>query len=86
MGPFTNDAIHLGLLAKWDKTDCSLISRQKTKIEKCLIIGGGINYYGMSKLIFLHGTMNEFAYEEALLIYKDDIKENEKKRKYQVNI
>jgi len=40
----------------------------------------------MSKLIFLHGTMNEFAYEEALLIYKDDIKENEKKRKYQVNI
>ena len=34
----------------------------------------------MSKLIFLDGTMNEFAYGQALLFYKDDIEEVEKRK------
>ena len=33
----------------------------------------------MSKLIFLDGTMNEFAYGQTLLFYKDDIEEIEKR-------
>ena len=48
------------------------------------MIAGGINYFGLSKLIFLEGTMNEFSYGQALLFYKDDIKEIEKNHK--VNI
>ena len=43
-----------------------------------MMIAGGINYFGLSKLIFLEGTMNEFSYGQALLFYKDDIQEIEK--------
>ena len=78
LGPFTNDAIRLDPQTKWDKNTYSLINRPKRKVEKSLIIAGGINYYGMSKLIFLDGTMNEFAYGQTLLFYKDDIEEIEK--------
>ena len=46
-----------------------------------MTIAAGINYYGLSKLIFLDGTMNEFAYGQALLFYKDDIEEIEKREK-----
>ena len=79
LGPFTNDAIRLDPQTKWDKNTYSLINRPKRKVEKRLIIAGGINYYGMSKLIFLDGTMNEFAYGQTLLFYKDDIEEIEKR-------
>ena len=34
----------------------------------------------MSKLIFLDGTMNEFTYGQALLFYKYDIEEVEKRK------
>ena len=37
------------------------------------MIAGGISYYGLSRLIFLEGTMNDFAYGQALMFYKDDI-------------
>ena len=37
------------------------------------MIAGGICYYGLSHLIFLEGTMNDFAYGQALMFYKEDI-------------
>jgi hypothetical protein len=37
------------------------------------MIIGVINFFGLSKLMFLEGSMNEFAYGQALLFYKDDI-------------
>ena len=37
------------------------------------MFAGGINYFGLSQLIFLEGTMNNFSYDQALLFYKDDI-------------
>ena len=48
------------------------------------MIAGGINFYGLSKLIFLDGTMNEFAYGQALLFYKDDIEKIEKEHKLKI--
>ena len=37
------------------------------------MIDGGISYHGLSKLIILDGTLNEFLYGQVLLFYKDDI-------------
>ena len=34
--------------------------------------------------MFLEGTMNEFSYGQALLFYKDDIEEIEKKSKMKI--
>ena len=43
LGPFTNDAIRLDPQTKWDKSTYSLKNRPKRKVEKYLIIAGGIN-------------------------------------------
>ena len=66
---------------KWDKRTYKLLNRPKKKFENSLIIAGGINYFGLSKLIFLEGTMNQFSYGQTLLFYKDDIKKIEEKGK-----
>ena len=45
------------------------------------MVAGGISYYGLSDLILLKGTMNDFSYEQALLYYKqnyDNFTENTK--------
>ena len=54
------------------------------KLEKSLMIAGGINFYGLSKLLFLDGTMNEFVYGQALLFYKYDIEKIEKEHKLKI--
>ena len=48
------------------------------------MIAGGINFYGVSNLIFLDGTMNEFSYDHALLFYKDDIEKIQKENKIKI--
>ena len=48
------------------------------------MIEGGINFYGLRKLIFLDGMMNEFTYGQALLFYKDDIEKIEKEHKLKI--
>ena len=50
-----------------------LVNRPIRKFEKSLMIAGGISYYGLSRLIFLEGTMNDFAYGQACIFYKEDI-------------
>ena len=37
------------------------------------MVAGGISYHGMTKLIILDGTVNEFSYGQGLLFYKDDM-------------
>ena len=32
------------------------------KYPKSIMLAGGISYYGLSDLIIVEGTMNEFAY------------------------
>ena len=39
-----------------------------------MVIAGGISFYGVGKIIFLNGTMNEFAYAQTLLFYNEDKK------------
>ena len=80
LGPFTHDYIRLDPnLNRLDKKTYDLLNRPTKKFEKSITIAGGINYYGVSKLIFLEGTMTEFSYGQALLFYKDDIDKIEKK-------
>ena len=39
------------------------------------MIAGFISYYGLSNIIFVEGTMNNFAYGQTLIFYKEDIEE-----------
>ena len=85
LGSYTNDLIRLDpKKQKWDKHTYKLLNRPKKKFENSLIIAGGINYFGLSKLIFLEGTMNQFSYGQTLLFYKDDIKKIEEKEKIKI--
>ena len=68
----------------WDENTYKLLNREKKKFEKSLMIAGGINYFCLSKLIFLAETMNEFSYGQALLFYKDGIQEIEKNHKLNI--
>ena len=43
------------------------------------MIAGGISSFGLSRLILLDGTLNEFSYGQALLYYKEDIDAIKKK-------
>ena len=36
------------------------------------MVAGGISYYGLTDLILLNGTMNEFSYSQALHYYKEN--------------
>ena len=54
------------------------MNHQSSLLEEYLIR----SYYGLSDLILLKGTMNDFSYEQALLYYKqnyDNFAENEKR-------
>ena len=46
------------------------MNRPKKKFEKSIMVAGGISYYGLTDLILLDGTMNEFSYSQALQYYK----------------
>lgn len=77
---FTKDSIQLtkksqDQLKKGEHEVYQLINRLEKKFEKAIMIGGGICHYnyGLSYLILLKGTLNEFAYSQALLDYHEDI-------------
>ena len=89
LSPFTRDSIRLtkestSKLKKGDVGIYELISRQERKFEPLIIIAGGISSYGLSHLLLLDGTLNEFAYGQALLYFKEDIDKLEKQ--YNENI
>lgn len=89
LSPFTRDSIRLtkestSKLKEGDVGIYELISRQERKFEPSIIIAGGISSYGLSHLLLLDGTLNEFAYGQALLYFKEDIEQLEKK--YNENI
>ena len=89
LGNYTNDSIRLSpktreKLRKGEKEAYELINRPERKFEKSLMVAGGITYNGLTKLIILDGTLNEFSYGQGLLFYKDDI--NNFNTKYNTNI
>ena len=83
---YTNDWIRLDpdmkkKLKQGEKDAYELINRPSKKFENSIMISGGISYYGLSKLIFIDGTMNNFAYAQTILFFKEDIARiNEKNR------
>ena len=84
MGPFTNDHIRISKekAQKWYSGDVGvydLVNRPVKKFEKSLMIAGGVCSYGLSHLMILDWTLNEFAYGQVLLKYKEDIENLNKK-------
>ena len=54
------------------------MEREEEKFPKSLMLAGGISYYGLSDLIIVEGTMTEFAYGQAILLYKKNMEEFKK--------
>ena len=50
-----------------------LVTIQLPKKSKGFMVGGGISKNGLGKLIFCIGTVDSFAYKQALEFYKQDI-------------
>ena len=89
LSSYTNDTIRLDpnmkkQLKNGDMEVYKLINRESKKYEKSIMICGGISYYGLSQLIFVEGTMNDFAYGQALLFFKEDI--DKIRDKYGINL
>ena len=89
MSPFLRDSIRLtkgtqNKLKEGDLSIYSLINREEKKFENSVMIVGGVSASGLSNLIFLDGTLNQFAYGQALLYYKEDM--DEMKKKYNINL
>ena len=67
LGSFTHDYIRLDPnIDRSNKKKYDLLNGPSQKFENSITIAGGINYYGVSKLIFLEGIMAEFSYGQAL--------------------
>ena len=78
LGNYTHDFVRLSpqtheKLKNGEEEAYNLVNRPQRKFEKSLMLAGGISYHGLTKLIILDGTLNEFSYGQGLLFYKDDI-------------
>ena len=58
-------------LQKGEEEGFKKINRETKKFEPSIIIAGGVSFYGLSDLILLKGTMQEFSYAQALEYYKE---------------
>ncbi len=79
MGSYVNDYIRLSeenkdKIKKGDEEAFKLINREQKKFELSIMVASGICSNGLSNLIILDGSENEFAYAQTLLYYKDDFK------------
>ena len=71
MGAFINDSIRLSKesqekFKKGKKEAFDLINRPQKKFEQSIMVGGGVCSQGLTNLILLEGTLNEFAYAQVL--------------------
>ena len=78
LGNCTHDFIKLSpqtreKLKKEEEEAYNFVNRPQRKFEKSLMLAGGVSYHGLTKLIILDGTLNEFSYGQGLLFYNDDI-------------
>ena len=55
-----------------DQEGYKMINRETKKFEPSIIVAGGVSFYGLSDLILLKGTMQEFSYAQTLEYYKDN--------------
>ena len=68
-------------LKSGDEEGYKLINRETKKFEPSIIVAGGVSYYGLSDLLLLKGTMQEFSYSQALQYYKDNFENFKKQNK-----
>ena len=54
------------------------MEREEEKFPKSLMLAWDISYYGLSDLIIIKGTMTEFAYGQAIVLYKKNMEEFKK--------
>ena len=78
LGSYINDSIRLTKenqkrLKEGDLEAFKLINREEKKFEPSIMIAGGICSLGLSRLILVEDTVNEFAYAQALLFFKEDL-------------
>ena len=78
LSAYTNDSIRLDPMAKerlknGEREMYELVNRPIRKFEKSLMIAGGISYYGLSDLMIMKGTINDFQYAQTLFNYKKNI-------------
>ena len=76
-GSFMKDSIRLSAenkekLKTGKKEAFELINRAEKKFESSIMVAGGICSQGLSRLILVQNTVNEFAYAQALLFFKED--------------
>ena len=76
MGCYTHDFIRLSddnkiKLKKGDKEVFKLVNKEEKKFEPSILKNDGICSGGMTDIIINEGTLNEFAYTQVLLFYKD---------------
>ena len=43
------------------------------KFELFLMVAWVISYFGLTNIIIVEGTMNDFAYGQTIIFYKEDI-------------
>ena len=55
------------------------MEKEKEKFPKSVQLADGNSYYDLNDLMILEGTMTEFAYAQAILLYKKNIDEFKKK-------
>jgi len=55
-----------------DSKASDLTIKMKKKFENSIKVAGGISFYGLSDLILLKGTMNDFTYPQALSYFKEN--------------
>ena len=77
MGSYIRDSIRLSRnsknkLKKGEQEIFDLINRPQKKFEPSIMVAGGVCSFGLSNLILIEGSENEFSYAQALLNYKDD--------------
>ena len=66
LGSYTRDWIRLDAnyqekLKNGNTNVYNLINRSLKKFEPSIMVAGGISYYGLTNIIFIEGTMNDFA-------------------------
>ena len=76
MGSFAKDLIRLSddtkkKLKNGEEEGFDLINRPEKKYELSIMIAGGVSSQGLSDLILLDGTENEFTYGQILFFFKD---------------
>ena len=86
LSPFTYDSIRMTpedqeKLRKGYPEMTKLVNREEKKFEQKIMIAGGVSYYGLSDLMIMKGTMNDFQYAQALFNYKENIDYINKKYK-----